>query len=77
MQRKEIMELRRQDHAENLQRRAAFHNLVKDKLQDTLYEKQARGELLMREQQKLKDLSYKQRATFKGYHSMRQSLFTR
>ena len=69
LQRAEIMNLRKQDQFENMQRRRSYERVIKDKVVASINEKLMRGALVMSEKQKLSELTYRQKAGFKGFYA--------
>ena len=66
-QRAEIMSLRRKDQQENLQRKHDFDRLIQAKLAREVSEKLKRAEAITGGMSKLKDLTLKKRAEFRGF----------
>lgn len=72
-QKSEIMSLRRLDQTENLKRRTNFDKMCRERLADDILEKQHRAEIVTSEQKRLKEMCYRQRATFKGFMSAKNA----
>ena len=68
-QRAEINHLRKMDQWENLQRRQSYDKVCKERLAEDILEKHSRGTILLSEQDRLKEMCYRQRMNFKGYYT--------
>lgn len=69
LQRAEIMSLKKQDQFENMQRRRSYEKVIKDKVVASINEKLMRGALVVSEKQKLSELTFRQKAAFKGFYA--------